>query len=56
VIARVAIGRGQVIGADMLGTAPPGLGLKPRSLAAIVGRRASAHIPAGTLLTLGMLE
>jgi sialic acid synthase SpsE len=56
VVARVAIARGQVIGAGMLDTAPPGLGLKPRSLPAIVGRRASTDIPAGTLLTLGMLE
>lgn len=55
-VARVAIARGQVIGADMLGTAPPGLGLKPRALTAIVGRRAVADIAAGTLLTLGMLE
>jgi hypothetical protein len=30
--------------------------LKPRTLPAIVGRRATADIPAGTLLTLGMLE
>ena len=55
-VARVAIARGQVIGPDMLGTAPPGLGLKPRTLTAVVGRRAIADIPAGTLLTLGMLD
>jgi sialic acid synthase SpsE len=56
VVARVAIARGEVIAPGMLGTAPPGLGLKPRALPAIVGRRAAADIPAGTLLTLGMLE
>jgi NeuB family protein/SAF domain-containing protein len=55
-VTRVAIPRGEAIGADMLATAPPGLGLKPRALPAIVGRRAAADIPAGTLLTLGMLE
>ena len=55
-VARVAIARGATLTADMLATARPGLGLKPRLLEAIVGRRAALDIPAGTLLTLGMLE
>jgi sialic acid synthase SpsE len=55
-VARVAIARGATLTADMLATARPGLGLKPRLLEAIVGRRAVLDIPAGTLLTLGMLE
>jgi N,N'-diacetyllegionaminate synthase len=55
-VARVDIPRGQAVTADMLKTAPPGIGLKPRALAGVVGRRAAVDIPAGTLLTLGMLE
>jgi sialic acid synthase SpsE len=55
-VARLAIARGDVIEAGMLSTAPPGLGLKPRTLPSLIGRRAIADIPAGTLLTLGMLE
>ena len=55
-VARVPIARGAALTADMLTTARPGLGLKPRVLEAIVGRRAVRDIPAGTLLTLGMLE
>ena len=54
--ARVEIARGALVTADMLATAPPGLGLKPRALTALVGRRAAIDIPGGTLLTLGMLE
>jgi sialic acid synthase SpsE len=55
-VARVDIARGQALSADMVTTAPPGIGLKPRALAGIVGRRAAVDIPAGTLVTLGMLE
>jgi sialic acid synthase SpsE len=40
----------------MLDAARPGIGLKPRAAAAVVGRRAAVDIPAGTLITLGMLE
>lgn len=55
-VARVAIPRGAVLTPDMLTTAPPGLGLKPRALDAVVGRRAAVDIPGGTLLTPGMVE
>lgn len=55
-VARVDIPRGVIVTADMLTTARPGLGLKPRAIDAVVGRRAAADIAAGTLLTLGMLE
>jgi len=55
-VARVDIARGTTVTADMLTTARPGLGLKPRAIDGIVGRRAAADIAAGTLLTLGMLE
>jgi sialic acid synthase SpsE len=40
----------------MLATARPGLGLKPRLIDAILGRRAALDVPAGTVLTLGMLQ
>jgi sialic acid synthase SpsE len=55
-VARVAIPRGAVLTAAMFTTAPPGLGLKPRSLGALVGRRTAVDIPGGTLVTLGMVE
>jgi len=55
-IARVDIARGRTLTAEMLATARPGIGLKPRALEAVVGRRAALDIPAGTLITLGMLE
>ena len=50
------IARGATLTADMLDTARPGIGLKPRAATGVVGRRATVDIPAGTLLTLGMLE
>ncbi len=55
-IARVDIARGHTVTAEMLGTAPPGIGLKPRAANGVVGRRAVVDIAAGTLITLGMLE
>jgi N-acetylneuraminate synthase/N,N'-diacetyllegionaminate synthase len=55
-VARVDIARGQALTAEMLSTAAPGIGLKPRAAAALVGRRAVVDIAAGTLITLGMLE
>jgi sialic acid synthase SpsE len=55
-VARVDIARGRTITADLLTTARPGVGLKPRALETIIGRRATVDIPAGTLLTLGMIE
>jgi N-acetylneuraminate synthase/N,N'-diacetyllegionaminate synthase len=55
-VARVDIARGTTLGAGMLATAPPGIGLTPRALAAVVGRQATVDIPAGTLITLGMLD
>jgi N,N'-diacetyllegionaminate synthase len=55
-VARVDIARGATLTADMLDTARPGIGLKPRAATGVVGRRATVDIPAGTLLTLGMLE
>ncbi|HYE94023.1 MAG TPA: N-acetylneuraminate synthase family protein [Terriglobales bacterium] len=55
-VARVDIARGQALTADAVDVAPPGIGLKPRAVAGIVGRRATIDIPAGTLITLGMLE
>jgi sialic acid synthase SpsE len=55
-VARLDIARGATLTADMLGTARPGIGLKPRAATSVLGRRAAVDIPAGTLLTLGMLE
>ena len=55
-VARVPIARGEALTADMLATARPGLGLKPRLIDAILGRRAALDVPAGTVLTLGMLQ
>jgi sialic acid synthase SpsE len=55
-VARVDIARGETLRAEMMATAPPGVGLTPRALASVVGRRAAVDIAAGTLLTLGMLE
>jgi len=52
----VDIVRGQALTADAVDVAPPGIGLKPRAAAGLVGRRATIDIPAGTLITLGMLE
>jgi N,N'-diacetyllegionaminate synthase len=55
-VARVDIARGATLTAEMLDTARPGIGLKPRAATGVVGRRAAVDIAAGTLLTLGMLE
>ena len=55
-VARIDIARGATLTADMLDTARPGIGLKPRAATGVLGRRATVDIPAGTLLTLGMLE
>jgi sialic acid synthase SpsE len=55
-VARVDIARGVTLSPDMLDTARPGIGLTPRAAPRVVGRRAAVDIPAGTLLTLGMLE
>ena len=55
-VARVDIARGHTLTAEMLATAPPGIGLKPRAATDVVGRRAAVDIAAGTLITLGMLE
>ena len=55
-VARIDIARGATLSADMLETARPGIGLKPRAAPGVIGRRAAVDIPAGTLLTLGMLE
>jgi N,N'-diacetyllegionaminate synthase len=55
-VARVDIARGQALTEDMLAIARPGIGLKPRAAAGVIGRRATVDIPAGTLITLGMLE
>jgi sialic acid synthase SpsE len=55
-VARVDIARGVTLSPDMLETARPGIGLKPRTAPRVVGRRAAVDIPAGMLLTLGMLE
>jgi N,N'-diacetyllegionaminate synthase len=55
-VARVDIARGRALTEDMLAIARPGIGLKPRAAASVIGRRATVDIPAGTLITLGMLE
>jgi N,N'-diacetyllegionaminate synthase len=55
-VARVDIARGRALTEDMLAIARPGIGLKPRAAARVIGRRATVDIPAGTLITLGMLE
>lgn len=55
-VARVDIACGATLTPDMLDTARPGIGLKPRAATGVLGRRATVDIPAGTLLTLGMLE
>jgi sialic acid synthase SpsE len=55
-VARVNIARGRALTEDMLAIARPGIGLKPRAAASVIGRRATVDIPAGTLITLGMIE
>jgi N,N'-diacetyllegionaminate synthase len=55
-VARVDIARGRALTEDMLAIARPGIGLKPRAAAGVIGRRVTVDIPAGTLITLGMLE
>jgi N,N'-diacetyllegionaminate synthase len=55
-VARVDIACGRALTEDMLAIARPGIGLKPRAAAGVIGRRATVDIPAGTLITLGMLE
>lgn len=55
-VARVDIARGRALTEDMLATARPGIGIKPRAAAGVIGRRATVDISAGTLITLGMLE
>jgi sialic acid synthase SpsE len=55
-VARVDIARGRTLTAALLTTARPGIGLKPRAVGGILGRRAAVDIPAGTLITLGMIE
>ena len=50
------IARGRALTEDMLAITRPGIGLKPRAAAGVIGRRATIDIPAGTLITLGMLE
>jgi sialic acid synthase SpsE len=56
VVATVDIPQGARLTADMLGTAAPGIGLKPRLLPQIVGKRAAVDVPRGTLVTLAMLD
>ncbi len=55
-VARVDIARGRALTEDMLAIALPGIGLKPRAAAGVIGRCATVDIAAGTLITLGMLE
>jgi sialic acid synthase SpsE len=54
--AAVDIPRGAVLTAEMIRTAPPGIGLKPRLLPSILGKHATMDIPSGTLLTFAMIE
>jgi N-acetylneuraminate synthase/N,N'-diacetyllegionaminate synthase len=55
-VARVDIARGRTLTTELLTTGRPGIGLKPRAVGGVVGRRAVVDIPAGTLITLGMIE
>ena len=56
IVAGVDIPRGGILRPEMLTTAPPGIGLKPRLLPSLVGRRAAVDIARGTLITLVMVE
>lgn len=56
IVAAVDIPRGTLLTEAMLTTAPPGIGLKPRLLPSLVGKRAAVDIARGTLMTLIMVE
>lgn len=56
IVALRSIGRGQVLEEDMVDFRRPGNGLPPAMLPHVLGRRARRDIPAGTLLTLDMLD
>lgn len=56
IVAAVDIPRGTLLTEAMLTTAPPGIGLKPRLLPSLVGKRAAVEIARGTLITFIMVE